>query len=62
MGRLIRRRIQSNPAIAAWLFDHLIRPRQNAGWNRKTDLLGSFQIDDELELLRGFNYAPFGIL
>jgi len=59
---LAGRRIQFNPGTAARLFDYLIRPRQNAGWNRKTDLLGSFQIDNELKLLRGFNYAPFGIL
>ena len=30
----------------------LVRPRQYIRWNRQTDLLGSFEIDDELELLR----------
>src|SRR5262245_8177159 len=32
-------------------FDHLIRSRQHIRRNRQTDLLGRFQIDDELELL-----------
>src|SRR5262252_7184337 len=32
--------------------DHLVRPRQHIGRNRKVNLLGSFEIDDELELLR----------
>ena len=36
----------------ACLFDHLIRPRQHVRWNRQADLLGRFQIDDELELRR----------
>src|SRR4029077_944473 len=36
----------------AFLFDHLIRSRQHVRWNRQADLLGGFQIDDELELRR----------
>src|SRR4030095_15113389 len=31
-------------------FDHFIRPRQHIRRNRQADLLGSFQIDNELEL------------
>jgi hypothetical protein len=30
------------------LLDHLIRTRQHVGRNRQTDLVGVFQIDDEL--------------
>src|SRR6266850_1740106 len=33
-------------------FDHPIRSRQNIRRNRQPDLLGRFEIDDELELLR----------
>ena len=32
------------------LFDHLIRSHQHVRRNRHADLLGCFQIDDELEL------------
>ena len=39
-------------ACSSCLFDHLIRPRQHVRRNRQTDLLGGFQIDDELELFR----------
>ena len=35
-----------------WLFDHLVRPHQHVRRNRQTDLLGGFEIDHELELLR----------
>jgi hypothetical protein len=49
---LNRWRIQSNPAIAAWLFDHLIRPRKYVGRDRQADLLRRFEIDDELEFDR----------
>ena len=28
---------------------HLIRPHQHIRWNRQADLLGRYQIDDELE-------------
>jgi hypothetical protein len=34
------------------LLDHLICSSQNVGWNRKSDLLGGLQIDDEFKLLR----------
>jgi len=49
------------------LLDHLIRPRQRVRRNRQADLLGRFQIDDELEpygLLdgRSAGFAPFNIL
>jgi hypothetical protein len=30
----------------------LIRPHQHIGTNRQADLLGGFQIDDELKFLR----------
>jgi hypothetical protein len=46
------RRIQINPGIAAWLLDHVIRPRQHVLRNRQVDLLSRFQIDDQLELRR----------
>src|SRR5262245_60038358 len=32
--------------------DHLISPHQHIRRNREADLLGGFEIDDELELLR----------
>src|SRR5690242_11421663 len=34
--------------------DHPIRSRQNIRWNDEADLLGGFQVDDELELGRPF--------
>jgi hypothetical protein len=34
------------------LLDHPIRPRQHIRRNRQTDLLGCFQIDHQLKLLR----------
>ena len=34
------------------LSDHFIRPHQHVRRNRQADLLGGFQIDDELELRR----------
>ena len=33
-------------------FDDPVRPHQHVGRNRQADLLGGFQIDDELELGR----------
>jgi hypothetical protein len=33
-------------------FDHSIRSRQHIRRNRQADLLGGFEIDDQLELLR----------
>jgi hypothetical protein len=35
-------------------FDDFIRARQHVRRDRQADLLGRFQIDDELELLRLF--------
>src|SRR5512147_2052445 len=32
--------------------NHTIRPRQHPLWNRESDLLGGFQIDDQFERLR----------
>jgi hypothetical protein len=32
------------------LTDHAIRARQNVRWNRRTDLLGGFEIYDQFEL------------
>src|SRR5262245_10374375 len=37
-------------------FDYPIRPHQHVRRNRQADLLGRFQIDDELELLRLFDW------
>src|SRR5262245_63921941 len=34
------------------ILDHLIRPRQNIGRNRESDLLRGFEIDHKLELRR----------
>ena len=39
--------------------DHLVRPRQHVRRNRQADLLGSFQVDDQLEL-RGLLYWEIG--
>src|SRR4030095_10229484 len=39
-------------AIAQHLANHSIRSRQYVRRNRQGDLLGSFQIDDELKILR----------
>ena len=36
----------------ASLLDHLIRSRQHIGRDRQTNLLGRFEIDDQLELFR----------
>src|SRR5262245_41142613 len=44
--------IRRHRLAAATLPDHLIRPHQHVGWNRQTDLLGRFQVDDELKLHR----------
>jgi hypothetical protein len=32
--------------------DHSISPRQHIGWNGQSNLLGGFEIDDQLELRR----------
>ena len=32
--------------------DHLVRPRQHVRRNRQADLLGGFEIDDQLKLRR----------
>ena len=32
--------------------DYLVRPREHVGRNRQADLLGRFEIDDELDLHR----------
>src|SRR5262245_22626336 len=32
------------------LLDHLIRPRQQRGWDREAERLGGLEIDDELKL------------
>jgi hypothetical protein len=34
------------------LSNHPIRPRQHVRWDRQADLLGGFEIDDEVELRR----------
>jgi hypothetical protein len=48
-----RRGVTQPPLLVfSVLLDHLIRPRQHVGRNRQADLLGRFQIDDELELCR----------
>jgi hypothetical protein len=40
-------------------FDHPIRPRQHVRRNGQADLLGSFEIDYQLELCRLFVSIPF---
>jgi hypothetical protein len=44
----------SHPLLHAGLsrriLDHLVRPRQHVGRNRQANLLGSFEIDDEIDL------------
>jgi hypothetical protein len=37
------------------LFDHPIRPRQHLLWNYEADLLGSLEIDHQLEFRRPFD-------
>ena len=49
------------------LLNDFIRPRQHVRRNRQADLLGGFEIDDELKLLRlltgrSAGFAPFRIL
>jgi hypothetical protein len=36
----------------AFLFDHFVRPYQHIRWNCQANLLGGFQIDDQLKLHR----------
>src|SRR5690242_1481690 len=43
---------QSSTRYSALSFDDLVRPRQHIGWNGEADLLGGFEIDQELELRR----------
>jgi hypothetical protein len=31
------------------LFDHLVSDRKQAGWDRQTERLGSFKVDDEFK-------------
>src|SRR5512144_588596 len=38
--------------VGSRLFDHPIRSRQHIGRNRKADVLGRFEVDDEFKLLR----------
>src|SRR4030095_16030233 len=40
----------STLATRPFSLDHLVRSRQHIRWDHKADLLGGFQIDDELEL------------
>src|SRR5262245_41763024 len=40
------------PASISSSLDHSIRSRQHIRWNRQTDLLRGFKIDDEFELRR----------
>jgi len=40
------------------LFDHLIRSHQHVRWYRQADLLGRFQIDDQLKLFRLLDGYP----
>ena len=60
--------IQSNPGVAAYLFDHLVRPRQHVRRYRQADLFGGLQVDHQLELRRLFltgssaGFAPLRIL
>jgi hypothetical protein len=45
----------STPDTRPFSLNHLIRSRQNVGRYRQTDLLGGFEIDDELKLCRLFD-------
>ena len=38
-----------------------VRSRQHVRWNRETDLLGRFQVDDELELFGLFHREIGGL-
>ena len=54
-------------ALGVLSSNHPVRPRQHVRRNRQADLLGGFQIDDELELVgcstgRSAGFAPFKIL
>src|SRR4029077_11103943 len=40
------------PHSPLFSLDHLVRSRQDAGWNRQAKLLSGFQIDDQFELSR----------
>src|SRR5262245_24230916 len=42
-------------SLALFSLDDFVRPIQHGRWNRQTDLLGGFQIDDEFELCRLFD-------
>jgi hypothetical protein len=46
--------ILASPLRFLCSLDHLIRSGQHVGRNREADLLGGFQIDDELKLRRLF--------
>jgi hypothetical protein len=58
---LNRLRKQFNPGVGAWLLNHFIRSRQHIRRNRQTDLLGGFQIDDELKLHWLLNWNVGGL-
>jgi hypothetical protein len=49
------------PHSPPFSLNHSIRSRQHIGRNRKADLLGGLEIDDELKLLRLF-YRQIGRL
>jgi len=43
------------------LLDHFIRPRQHIRRNRQADLVGGFQINDQLKLYRLLNRKISGL-
>src|SRR5207247_9460969 len=43
------------------LFDDFIRSRQDVLWNRESDLLGGFEINDKLKLRRLFHWQIGGL-
>jgi hypothetical protein len=43
------------------LLDYFVGPSQDVRWNRQADLLGCFEIDNELELSRPFNGKISGL-
>lgn len=57
----LTRSVNGAVRVFSILFDHPIRSYQHVGRNAHTDLLGRFEIDDELKLRRLF-YGQVGRL
>jgi hypothetical protein len=48
----LTRSVKGAVRVFSVLLNHLVRSRQHIRRDRQADLLGSFQIDDELKILR----------